>query len=178
MIQNFSHKIGQPEASEYPASLSNYISEVTHPELLSALAESHQHSLAFWESIPEEKRLYRYADNKWTIQDLIQHLMDAERIFAYRALRFARKDQTVLSPFEENDYAETSGANQRPWADLVREYDSLRQSTIYLFNSFPQEVLTLKGQSGSNFISVRALGFAILGHELHHLKVIRERYLS
>ncbi len=135
-------------------------------------------------SLPEEKLLYRYAKNKWTIKEILVHLIDDERIFAYRALRYARNDNTPLHGFEENAYAKYSGANDRGLDSIFEEYWAVRQSTILLFENLPEEAFLRKG-SGidldgkvKNERTVRALVYHLAGHELRHIKIIKERYLN
>ncbi|MBB6463620.1 DinB family protein [Flammeovirga kamogawensis] len=117
-----------------------------------------------------------YAANKWTVLDLMQHMIDTERILAYRALSFAREDKTPLPGFEEDDYAVNSMANHRELADLINEFQVVRMSSIALFKSFSDEMLLQVGTASGNEISVLALGFTIAGHQLHHMKIIEERY--
>jgi uncharacterized damage-inducible protein DinB len=128
-------------------------------------------------SLSEDKLNFAYAENKWTIKEVIVHLIDAERIFSYRALRFARNDKTDLSGFEENDYVPFSDANKRSKSGLIAEFKTVRASTISLFQSFSDEMLLRVGTIGGNAMSVRALGFIILGHQKHHINVVKERYL-
>ncbi|MDP2061275.1 MAG: DinB family protein, partial [Flavobacteriaceae bacterium] len=129
------------------------------------------------DSLSDEQLNFAYAENKWTIKEVIVHLIDAERIFSYRALRFARNDKTDLSGFEENDYVPFSEANKRSKGDLITEFKAVRNSTISLFQSFSDEMLLRVGTIGGNAMSVRALGFIILGHQKHHINVVNERYL-
>lgn len=120
-----------------------------------------------------------YAPGKWTIRDIVQHCIDTERIMAYRALRFARNDQTTLPGFEENSYAQEAFANQRTLEDLLEEYEIVRIGTLALFDSFNQEILSRSGIGGKLSqvpMSVAALGFMIVGHAVHHYKMIEERY--
>ena len=128
-------------------------------------------------SIPEAKKDFTYAPGKWTVRELLCHIMDAERIFCYRALRFARNDKTPLSGFEENDYAPQANAAGRPLAKIATDMAHLRNSSIDLFESFTPEMLTRKGLANNNELSVAALGFIISGHETHHRKILMERYL-
>ena len=141
------------------------------------LEDSLIHTIKLFESIPEDKLEYRYADHKWTVKDIIQHLLDAERIFGYRILRIARQDKTPLSGFEENDYAKETLANNRSRADLIEEYKALRQSTLSLIKSLNDNMLKSMGNVNNGEMSARAIGFIIIGHERHHCKVIKERYL-
>lgn len=129
-------------------------------------------------TLPEELGTYRYAPEKWSIKELVCHMMDAERIFAYRALRFARNDATPLSGFEETDYAPQANAHARTLQQLAEEMTRLRVSTIDLFASFTPEMLQRKGQANNSVISVVNLGYVIAGHETHHRVVLTERYLK
>lgn len=117
-----------------------------------------------------------YAPGKWTVKDIIQHLIDAERIFAYRALRFARNDKTLLPGFEQNDYAITAQASHRELDDLLEEYFTVRDTTTQLFKSFTNEMLMREGQTASGTITVAGIGFAIAGHTKHHAEVLKEKY--
>jgi uncharacterized damage-inducible protein DinB len=128
--------------------------------------------------IKEEKADYRYATDKWSVRELLCHVIDAERIFAYRALRFARNDSTPLAGFEEKDYAPQANAAGRSLKKIADEMAHLRISTIELFDSFTPEMLTRKGTANGNELSVVLLGFIIAGHETHHRKIMMERYLS
>ena len=120
---------------------------------------------------------YRYAEGKWTIKDIIQHIIDAERIFSYRALRFARNDKAELPGFEENEYVEEANGNQRSIMELLTELSSVRHATLLLFKSFNEEQVCRVGIASNNPMSVRAIGFVIIGHQNHHQKIFEERYL-
>lgn len=166
----------QPD--EFPAYFVNYLNQVSEEyTLIEELEISVHRFVKFVQNIPLDKFDYRYAEGKWTIKDIIQHLIDAERIFAYRALRFARNDKTELKGFEENDYVDEANANKRSIQDLLTELLVVRQATLSLFKSFSQEALLRKGIASNNSVSVRALGFAIIGHQNHHQRVFEERYL-
>ncbi|MFS8615669.1 MAG: DinB family protein [Solitalea sp.] len=119
----------------------------------------------------------RYAPGKWTLKSVIQHMIDAERIFQYRALRFARGDRTPLHGFEQDDYAAAAETRHRGMADLMEEWRTVSQSSLALFRSLPKEALQQTGVASGNTLSVLALGFLIVGHQIHHLRIIRERYL-
>lgn len=119
-----------------------------------------------------------YAPGKWTIKDILQHIIDSERIFAYRALRFARNDSTRLHSFEENDYAAAAHANARNLDLIMAELEATRVSTMLMFESFDNETLMRKGVSSDKEISVLGLGFTIIGHQIHHFNVINERYIG
>lgn len=166
----------QPE--EFAGFYATYINQVSSEyTLIEELEISVHRFVKFVQNIPLDKFDYRYAEGKWTIKDIIQHLIDAERIFAYRALRFARNDKAELPGFEENDYVEEANAIKRSIQDLLTELAVVRQATLSLFKSFSNEELLRIGTASNNQMSVRALGFTIIGHQNHHQRVFEERYL-
>lgn len=169
--------IADLSTTEYLPYFQNYINQVGNVELIEGLEKGLIDIKTFYKSIPDSKLEYRYAEGKWTIKEVIVHLLDTERIFCYRALRFARKDKTPVSGFEQDDYVVNSESNARSIEDLMEEFMVLRKSTICLFKSFSQKSLLSKGLAGSGEVSVRALGFLIIGHEKHHCRIIEERYL-
>jgi uncharacterized damage-inducible protein DinB len=132
----------------------------------------------FFNSITEEQSTYKYAEGKWSIKEVLQHVIDAERIFAYRSLTFARKDNNTLPSFDEKNYAANSNGNTRAWHELVEEFKALRKSTELLFNSFTKENLNAIGKASDYTITVLALGYIIVGHVAHHINIIRERYIA
>lgn len=156
----------------------NYVKQIEETDLIQALRISGNRMSEVVHSIAETKADYRYADGKWTVRELLCHLIDAERIFSYRALRFARNDKTPLAGFEENDYAHEANAPGRDLKKIADEMSRLRSSTIDLFEGFTPEMLTRKGAANKNEISVVGIGFVIAGHETHHLQILLERYLS
>lgn len=171
-------KINDLSPNEYANFYANYIASVSNEyTLVEELEISIHRFIKFVQDIPMDKFDYRYAEGKWTIKEIIQHLIDAERIFAYRALRFARYDATVLSGFDEDYYVLNSTANQRSIMELLTEYSAVRHTSLLLFKSFNNEQLLYSGIASNNNISVRALGFVIIGHQNHHQKIFEERYL-
>jgi uncharacterized damage-inducible protein DinB len=171
-------KASQLQTNEYAAYYEAYISQVSDEYTLIEELEISVHRLIkFVQNIPMDKFDYRYAEEKWTIKDILQHLIDAERIFAYRALRFARNDKTELASFDENEYAVEAIANRRSIMDLLTELAVVRQSTLSLFKTFSEEQLIRIGIASNNPMSVRALGFVIIGHQNHHQRIFQERYL-
>lgn len=163
---------------EFAGHFSTYINQVSSEYTLVEELEISVHRLIkFVQNIPTDKFDYRYAEGKWTIKDIIQHLIDAERIFTYRALRFARNDKTALPGFNENDYANQTNANKRSIQDLLTELAGVRQATLSLFKSLSTEELLRIGTASNNPMSVRALGFTIIGHQNHHQRIFKERYL-
>ena len=166
------------KSNEYASFYGGYINQVSDEYTLIEELEISVHRLVkFVREIPMDKFDYRYAEGKWTIKDILQHLIDAERVFAYRALRFARNDKTELPGFEEDDYVLEANANKRSIQDLLTELLIVRQSTLALFKTFNNEQLLRIGIASNNPMSVRALGFVIIGHQNHHQKVFEERYL-
>ncbi|PWI29232.1 damage-inducible protein DinB [Flavobacteriaceae bacterium LYZ1037] len=163
--------------TEYAPFYANYINKSGSEGLISGLESSLKEVLAFFNSIPENKLEFSYDVGKWTIKDIMQHLIDSERVFAYRALRFARQDKTPLPGFEENAYAQTAQANSKSREDLLNEYQLVRGSSIMLFKSFNNDILKLIGSASNSDMSVRAIGFVIVGHEKHHIDIIKSRYL-
>ena len=169
--------ISPPEPTEYQPYYGRYISLVTGPDLAQTLEHQLAQSLPLLQGIGEEKSLLRYAPGKWSIKEILGHLIDAERIFTYRALRFARNDQTPLAGFEQDPYVATAHFDQRPWSGLVQEFEHVRRSTIPFFGALTPEETLRSGTASQHPITVRALGYIIAGHELHHMAVLRERYL-
>ncbi|WP_452232165.1 DinB family protein [Lacinutrix sp. MEBiC02595] len=170
-------KVKDLNASEYNTYYETYISKANDLSLLDGLIESFNTTLDFFNNLPENKMEYAYAEGKWTVKEVMQHIIDTERVFAYRALRFSRNDHTELPGFSENAYTPSSDANRRTKASLIEEYIHVRKSTISLFKSFTNEMLLLSGKASGGNMSVRAIGFINIGHEKHHCKVIKERYL-
>lgn len=170
-------KASDLKPNEYAEYYSQYIKQSGNANLLDVLKESAQALNNLFETISDEKMNYKYADDKWTIKDILLHIIDAERVFAYRALRFARADKTNLPGFEHNDYVVVANANGRSKASLLNEYNAQRESTIQLFSNFTDEMLMQIGVASGNPMSVRALGFVTAGHETHHCNIIKERYL-
>ena len=171
-------KLNQVQNSEYAAYYGGYIDNVSNEyTLLEELEISLHRLIKFVQNIPMDKFDYRYAEDKWTIKDILQHLIDAERIFAYRALRFSRNDTTPLASFDENSYVVFANANKRSIQDLLTELAVVRQATLSLFKTFSDEELVRIGIASNHPMSVRAIGFVIIGHQNHHQRIFEERYL-
>lgn len=168
----------RPDLSRVPEFYHNYINQVEEDDLMDALQKQTRSFLRFLKEIPKDKRNYRYAEDKWTIKEVLQHIIDAERVFAYRALCFARKDATSLPSFDENSYVINSKADQRKWKDLVKEFEAVRQSTTTLFDSFDDNQLETSGTASGKPTYVLGIGFIIAGHTNHHINVTKERYLN
>lgn len=169
---------GQPQTGEFADYHGKYISKAgqfVYP--VERLASQLKDFTTFFGDIDPAKRLYRYAEDKWSIQEMLQHITDTERIFSYRALRIARGDQTSLPGFEQDPFVIASEADAANWNELVSEFSAVRESTLALFRLFPQAAWTRVGTASNNPISVRALSWIMVGHVEHHLGVLRERYL-
>ena len=168
----------RPDLSRVPEFYHNYINQVPEDDIMEAFKKETPSLIHFLESIPPGKYDYRYAHDKWTIKEVLQHIIDAERVFAYRALCFARKDLTPLPSFDENGYAANAKTENRKWKDLINEFLVVRCSTEYLFDSFDDEQLETAGTASGKPNYVLAIGFIIAGHANHHIKVTKERYLT
>ena len=172
-MEQANSKIGIYAAHFYP-----YIKLVQNEDLKTVLEDQMQETEAFFNSIPEEKYLYKYAPDKWSIKEVIQHIIDTERVFAYRALAFSRKDVHALPSMDENSYAINSDADKRKFQDLIDEFKAVRQSSIFLFNSFSPSQLNEVGKASDYEMSVKAMGYTIAGHVAHHINILKERYLA
>ncbi len=181
-IDNYTTKIlnfnMRPEKKTYPDYYENYISLIKQNTIKEALIESEKETLIFFNSIPEHLENFSYEKGKWTVKEVLNHIIDTERIFAYRALRFARKDETQPLSFDQDNYVTNAELSERNLKDLINEFETVRISTLSLFNSFGNEALVRMGQTAAGRASVNAIGFTICGHGLHHINVIKERYLK
>jgi hypothetical protein len=170
--------INRPDETEYQSYYGRYISLVPDGDIVAALAGQLDETLALLRSIPESGAGFRYAPDKWSIKELLGHVIDTERIFAYRALRFARNDRTALSGFEQDDYINNASFDDCTLADLISEYESVRRSNVFLFKHLDQEAWTRRGVASDSEVSVRALAYILAGHELHHREILRHKYLQ
>ena len=170
-------KLDQLPINEYAKFYAGYIQALDNVELLEELEICVHDFIRFVQNIPMDKFDFRYAEGKWTIKDIIQHLIDVEHVFSYRALRIARNDTTPLPGFDENFYVANANANNRSIQDLLSELALVRQSTLFLFKSFSPEQLAKIGTASDKQVSVRAIGFILIGHQKHHQEVFRQRYL-
>lgn len=168
----------KPSPDSYFAYFKKYVDQVPEEDLSAAFSNQLPVITDLLNSITEEKSMYAYDTGKWTLKELLQHMIDTERIFNYRALAIARKETVALPGFDENSYAANSNANSRSWRTLVDEFLAVRQSTQFLYNSFTDEALASSGTASNNPVTVNSLGFTTLGHFYHHKKVMKERYLS
>ena len=169
--------ISKPDETEYLPYYGRYISLVPDGSILTLLSSQLDETLALLRNIPEAQAGFRYAPDKWSIKQLVGHVIDTERIFAYRALRFARNDQTPLSGYEQDDYVRNASFDNCSLGELAAEFESVRRSTLFLLKHLDEDAWLRRGLASGSEVSVRALAYIIAGHELHHREVLRSRYL-
>lgn len=167
--------IAPPAADEFGRYYAGYVAEAP-ADLFDGLACQPDELTALTAHLDDAGARYRYGPDKWSVKEVVGHLCDAERIFAYRALRFARGDTTPLATFEEDAYVAQAEFDRRPLADLVAEFRALRQSTVLLFRGLTDDQWARRGEAAGAGVSVRALAHIIAGHAAHHMRVLRERY--
>ncbi|MBT3240070.1 MAG: DinB family protein [Chloroflexi bacterium] len=169
--------IAKPSEGEFAPYTSMYIDLLPDDlQIIKHLQENLINTTQFARSFPEEKLGTPHKKGEWTIKEILVHIIDDERIYCYRALRFARNDSTILPGFEQDDYVPFSRANSRELEDILEEFSAVRMATIAFFNSLDHESLTRKGVGSGNSMSVRAAAYHIAGHELHHVNSIKENY--
>jgi uncharacterized damage-inducible protein DinB len=171
-------KISKPGPDEYAPHYATYIQRVDGIDLVAELERGRDQFLTFLRSIPQDKLDYRYQADKWSTKEVLVHMMDVERIFSYRALRFSRNDSTALSGFDDDAYVAGSNASARSLPDITAECSAIRASTIEFFRNITEEMSRRSGIANGKEMSVRAIGYTIVGHELHHMDVIRQKYLG
>ena len=170
--------ITKPLANEYPERYKADIALVDFDDLIQGLKESFCSTFDFLLDLDVNILTHRYEPGKWTIKEMWQHIIDTERIYCYRALNFARNDKNVLHSFNENEFAMASKAQDRNWRKMLQEYTVVRNGSIMMFESFDEEMLARRGCTNDSTASVKALGYMILAHEIHHINVIKEKYLT
>lgn len=167
----------RPQKKDYIPYFENYINLVPEDDIISALKANHQATLDFIESIPRQKLNYFYDEGKWTVKQVINHIIDTERILSYRALRFARGDNQTVLGFDEDLYAANANLTNTNAQILADEFDSVRLSNILFFKQLSDKELLLKGKQTAGEVNVLSLGYFLCGHAQHHINVIKERYL-
>lgn len=168
----------RPQADEHAPYYATYVDRVPDGEILDLLETEAQTTLTLLRSIPEDRGPFRYDHDKWSLNELLGHLVDSERTFGYRAVCFARKTTGELPDFDQNLVAQASNAHQRPLSDLVAEFDAVRTSNLHFFRSLSPEMWGFRGRASGCEFTVRALAYILVGHEVHHRSVLRERYLG
>ena len=166
-----------PNKSDYPVYFEKYISLVKADSPATAIANYSTFIVNFFNSLPEEKADYTYAPGKWTLKEVLQHMIDTERIFSYRILRIGRNDTTPLASFDENHYAENAVSSLRSFTNIKEEFTAVRKSTDLLILSLSDEQLSHFGTASNQPVTANAIGFMVFGHLLHHKKIIEEKYL-
>jgi len=173
-----SYTVSKPDPSEYAPYYETYVSKVKHSNVVTALLAQLDDTLNLLHTVSAAQALYRYGPGKWSIKEVLGHVTDAERIFSYRALRIARGDKTPLASFDQDPYIAHAGFDRRTWGSLKEEFEVVRRATLALFQSFDPEAWGRSGVASDNPVTVRALAYIIAGHELHHVGILRTRYLS
>ncbi|HKW41360.1 MAG TPA: DinB family protein [Gemmatimonadales bacterium] len=168
--------IPRPASSEYAPHFETYIAKVPKGDLLRVLEEQVRETQRLLSGLPEAKALHRYAPGKWSVKEVVGHVTDSERVFCYRALRFARADEKPLQGYDENAWVPAGRFDARPLEDLAAELDAVRRATIALFRGLDGESLGRRGTANNTIVSVRALAWIIAGHERHHVGILHERY--
>jgi hypothetical protein len=166
---------GRPDATEYASHYGTYISLVPEEDILDSLERQLEATLTLLRGVSEEEGAKRHAPYTWSVKEVVGHIIDAERIFAYRALRFARNDPAELPGFEENDYVREARFDRRSLADLVDELALVRRGNLLLFRNLDKDAWLRTGIASNARISVRALAYAVVGHERHHVNILRKR---
>ena len=171
-------KVSDLKSTEYNSYYSTYISKVPKNVSITEGFKNGQIQVTnFFKSIPDHKLEHRYAPDKWSIKEVFQHIIDTERVFMYRCFRIARHDKTPLAGYEQDDYVTPSNADIKPINDLIEEYQTVRQSFIVLLKNLSDDDLKFEGNASENPMSSRAAAFITLGHEIHHMEVVKEHYL-
>ncbi|MCL7988312.1 DinB family protein [Sphingobacterium sp. lm-10] len=169
--------MNQLKSDDFPAFYRGYIESVTNP-VMDELMEQLTSFPLFVRDIPKDKETYRYTEDKWTVKEVLCHILDSERVMAYRALRFARNDMTALASFEQDEFVANGRHDERSLESIVKEFTALRQSNICLFETFNETELNRKGMASDRLISVQAFLYIIAGHLNHHRTVLATRYLK
>jgi hypothetical protein len=168
----------RPEPHEYAPYYERYISLVADNDILTTLEKQLSETVALLSSRSGADADFRYAPEKWSVKEIVGHLTDSERIFAYRALRISRNDQTPIEGFEQDDYVRFGAFGPRHLSDLVEEFTNVRKTTLSLFRNLEEASWTRRGVASKNEVTVRALAYIIAGHELHHRTILRNKYFS
>jgi hypothetical protein len=168
----------RPAPAEFAPFYGRYIDLVPDAPIVETLNAQIEETMSLLGALPESKGAHRYEPAKWSIKEVIGHLADSERIFAYRALRFARNDATPLPGFEENDYVPAANFGARSLQSLLDELRAVRKATVLLFDGLDEAAMDRRGTAAGNPVTVRALAYIIAGHERHHARILKERYLG
>ncbi|MFM9905802.1 MAG: DinB family protein [Pyrinomonadaceae bacterium] len=170
--------MNRPETNEFAPYYNIYISLIEDGEVIPVLDAQPDELRSVFSDVPEEKGTFAYEAGKWTVKEVLSHLIDGERMFAYRILRVSRGDETPIEGFEQDGYIENSNANNRSFAELIEEFDLQRRSNMLLINNLSDEGSRRIGTASDKSVSVRALTYIMAGHVQHHLGILKERYLA
>jgi uncharacterized damage-inducible protein DinB len=170
--------VARPDPVEYAPYYDRYISLISGPDILGTLDAQRRETMLLLSGRDEADGDFRYAPGKWNAKEVLGHVCDAERIFAYRALRIARADPTPMAGFEQDDYVKNGPFAQAPLAELVEDYIAVRRATITLFRSLGEDAWTRRGVANNNEVTVRALAYIIAGHEVHHRRILEKNYFT
>ena len=168
---------GMPGRDEYAPYYHRYIERIASPDIVDVLARQAEDEVAFWKGISEERARHRYAPDKWSVREVLNHVSDTERVFLYRALWFARGFESELPSFDQDVSSRAAKADACSWADVVEEFRAVRSGSLAFFRNLPADAWARRGVASGNPVSVRALGFIIAGHASHHREVVASRYL-
>ena len=168
----------KPKPQEYPAYFQRYISLVPNGEIIDLLIQLQQETSLILSRLSEEVGSYRYEKDKWSIKEVIGHIIDTERVFAYRAFCFARDKNTPQSSYDQDIYAENSNYHHRSLLEIAEEYRTVRDNSIIFFRSLDEETTNNMGSTSDYHMSLRSIPYIIVGHELHHRRVIEEKYIK
>lgn len=167
-----------PQKDEYAAYYHTYVDKVPNGDIIKTLKKQSNQIYKLFKNVSKKESFFRYSPGKWSVREIMGHMIDTERVFAYRALRFARNDQNDLPGFDENEYVRQSNYNDIKLSELVEEFCALRRSNTMMFKNFSDEITLRKGRANGNQFTVRALAYIMAGHVNHHLGIIKERYLK
>lgn len=170
--------LARPASTEYAPYHDKYISLIPDGDIIETLGQQGRAMLSLLASIPEAQANNRYAPDKWSIKEVVGHVIDCERIFAYRALRFARNDASPQPGFDQDEYVRNAAFGELQLADLASEFEHVRQASVCLLKSLTDEAWLRSGNANGVDLSVRGLAYVIAGHELHHVNILRTRYLG
>lgn len=168
----------RPDLEEFPVYMRSYVQLIPEGDIIQILNGQIVSTQEIFSAVTEKQAEYRYAEGKWTLSEVLGHLTDTERIMNYRILRIARGDKSPLMGFDENEYVQEASFNERPIADLLEDYQNVRRATISLLKGLPQKSLQNKGNANGFEVTVETIAYMIAGHELHHIKIIQEKYLK
>lgn len=168
----------RPDLEEFPVYMRSYVQLIPEGDIIQILNGQMASTQEIFSAVTEKQAEYRYAEGKWTLSEVLGHLTDTERIMNYRILRIARGDKSPLMGFDENEYVQEASFNERTIADLLEDYQNVRRATISLLKGLPQKSLQNKGNANGFEVTVETIAYMIAGHELHHIKIIQEKYLK